>query len=65
MANYEFIKETNFGSPDWYYTKKDGYYLSNSGDNDYQKALDKYNYAINQGQLKNIEVLLSTEINED
>lgn len=65
MANYEFIKEVNFGSPDWYYTKKDGVYVSDSGHGDHQKALDKYNHIINHGQLVTTEILLSTKIEEN
>lgn len=65
MANYEFIKEVNFGSSDWYCTKKDGKFVSDSGHSDYQRALDKYNHIISHGQLVTAEVLLSTEIEED
>ena len=65
MTKYEFIKEEHFGSPDWYYTKKDGVYVSDSGHSDYQRALDKYNHIVNKGELKKIAVLQTTEKEED
>jgi len=65
MTKYEFIKEEHFGSPDWYYTKKDGVYVSDSGHSDYQRALDKYNHIVNKGELKKIAVLETIEKEEN
>ena len=65
MTKYEFIKEEHFGSPAWYYTKKDGIYVTDSGHSDYQRALDKYNHIVNKGELKKVEVLQTTEKEEN
>ena len=43
----------------------DGIYVTDSGHSDYQRALDKYNHIVNKGELKKVEVLQTTEKEEN
>lgn len=66
MAKFEFMKESKHNRRDWYYTKKDGVNIDNSGDYDYEKALEMYELLISGGSLDTINTILKThELNEE
>lgn len=66
MSNikYELVKETNYEGKTMFYTKLDGYYVSDSLSYDENKARELYNVIIERGHLKPIVEVLDTKYNE-
>jgi hypothetical protein len=54
MKKFEFISETKYNKPDdpYFYTKEDGYFVSDSGSYDKDQAYDKFLILAQGGSLK-------------
>lgn len=60
MKKFEFISETKYNKPDdpYFYTKEDGYFVSDSGSYDKDQAYEKFLLLAQGGSLKpTIQVL--------
>ena len=67
MKKFEFISEKKFNKPDdpYFYTKEDGYFVSDSGSYDKDQAYEKFLYLSQGGSLKpTIEVLDQIILND-
>ena len=54
MKKFEFISETKYNKPDdpYFYTKEDGYFVSDSGSYDKDQAYEKFLMLAQGGSLK-------------
>ena len=54
MKKFEFISETKYNKPEdpYFYTKEDGYYVSDSGSYDKNQAYEKFLILAQGGSLK-------------
>ena len=67
MKKFEFISEAKYNKPDepYFYTKEDGYFVSDSGSYDKDQAYEKFLYLSQGGSLKpTIEVLDQIILND-
>ena len=67
MKKFEFVSEKKFNKPDepYFYTKEDGYFVSDSGSYDKDQAYEKFLYLSQGGSLKpTIEVLDQIILND-
>jgi len=66
MKKFEFISETKYNKPDdpYFYTKEDGYFVSDSGSYDKDQAYDKFLILAQGGSLKPKETILEQKILE-
>ena len=67
MKKFEFISEKKYNKPDepYFYTKEDGYFVSDSGSYDKDQAYEKFLYLSQGGSLKpTIEVLNQIILND-
>ena len=68
MKKFEFISEKKYNKPDepYFYTKEDGYYVSDSGSYEKDQAYEKFLILAQGGSLKPItqvleEIILETK----
>ena len=67
MKKFEFVSEKKFNKPDdpYFYTKEDGYFVSDSGSYDKDQAYEKFLYLAQGGSLiPTIEVLDQIILND-
>ena len=67
MKKFEFVSEKKYNKPDepYFYTKEDGYFVSDSGSYDKDQAYEKFLYLSQGGSLKpTIEVLDQIILND-
>ena len=62
MAKYEFVKEIKINGMVFYYTKKDGAYVSDSLSSDEQIARDTFNRIVEGGSATTNIILETREI---
>jgi len=66
MKKFEFVSETKYNKPDqpYFYTKEDGYFVSDSGSYDKDQAYEKFLFLAQGGSLKPTETILEQKILE-
>jgi hypothetical protein len=64
MKKFEFISETKYNKPNdpYFFTKEDGYFVSDSGSYDKDQAYEKFLLLVQGGSLKPTEQVLEEKI---
>jgi hypothetical protein len=66
MKKFEFVSETKYNKPNqpYFYTKEDGYFVSDSGSFEKDQAYEKFLHLAQGGSLKPIEKVLEEKFLE-